>query len=1272
MPPHLVLHSSPLARQSFVASPGHVAHVPSTLHVETVPGSDPFSPTAEAVAALPGDSRRFGGTTEGGGGGGQATPAGQQLSVGTADSRFSPPSWQSMTSISDDDLATRTPAEACWLQRTGVMPTPPHLFVSAGGLDTLPALGAASGLNAAQLQRLARVQCVDMPALSPAAGVKSEATFASDVFMNYSILPTALGHLGTAEENMEDFVSVKVDLLTFILLCNPVGHAAGQDVVKAIPINTSFERNGVTKDFAQHCEQDGIRKHILWTDVSQTSTDPPVVTIQNHDGRHRAKWLLSKGFKFGFVQMDFPVQLDGDPDSFISLSLRPESLATPEAKARTFSLVLRNSVWHIHTEPAPKLEEFDPELAAALQQAFDGSVNTAAQDAVVAPNSSAGQSSSSIRQPESKKKRLPALVDGAPLNTILGRPATVTARSLAPTGFPMGPFDSELRMFDSVALFATHPGTSQGGFGVKFANGGHAATSKSGHRRLVSCKDGKDGKVCPWHVSFEQSESGYVLRDGGWEHNHELRHSVVEALAAGSDAAAMPAEYKALAQLHARSGGDNTASAVVRLLAQKAAEDKIPVLWNYKTVWDIMAPHRSSKTLDASNLLEELEVRKAQGLASFFRTNADAQLISVFWECYGAMEVWSESRNTNVVMFDPTYNTNAHGLQLSAFTTIDKHGRTKILAISLFTNADEVTFTWLFQKFVLVFRIPPAVILTDGDLAMGLALGKLCKPGHEWALCVHLLCIYHISKNLYKHLHPLFTNQPIEWKRVHDDFWVLAKDTAQSTQDTWDDDWQVFTDNALRCLDSSGPKFESAKSFLTSLGESSHKWAYRFTWSHLTYGASATQRAEMVQAVLKTFLSATTLLTDLLRKSDAHNEQMSTQGEATFLRHIGRSMAQRDKGQVPQVLVPLQKVLTPYAYRLVELQHQQALNYRVQDSAAFPTRNDQIVCLEPIEVRTHTSTGCSYGEDGRITDWCCEVDIGVRDTRHTSWAVSIDDCPCQWSKHFGLICRHKLFLLMLSNMSGGTLTLDLDAINPKWKVRTASQSKTLLTDLIRTPCPSILVPEASAAQRSAEDRFKLAVQQMQQLAHVASLTESSYASLLSCLPSFMNALKGKDDGKSVETGKSAQSLSKILLAYSTAPCPLPPLLDRSDEASRQLIGRDIAYKWSGMWWRGKITKYAESDDLIAIPDMYGDFSLKPSNFFVVYHDDDAKVSHALHARNYGLTSTYEHTWYLLEQADSSTAPALVGAPPREVTVGRPENKRRAPQHGPTSRRPRRN
>ena len=93
-------------------------------------------------------------------------------------------------------------------------------------------------------------------------------------------------------------------------------------------------------------------------------------------------------------------------------------------------------------------------------------------------------------------------------------------------------------------------------------------------------------------------------------------------------------------------------------------------------------------------------------------------------------------------------------------------------------------------------------------------------------------------------------------------------------------------------------------------------------------------------------------------------------------------------------------------------------------------------------------------------------------------------------------------------MSGGTLTLDLDAINPKWKVRTASQSKTLLTDLIRTPCPSILLPEASAAKRSAEDRFKLAVQQMQQLAHVASLTESSYASLLSCLPSFMNALKG--------------------------------------------------------------------------------------------------------------------------------------------------------------------
>ena len=86
MPPHLVQHSSPLARQSFVVPPSLTAHVPSTLHVATVPGSDPFSPTAQAVAALPADSRQFGGTTDGGGGGGQATPASQRLSVGAADS----------------------------------------------------------------------------------------------------------------------------------------------------------------------------------------------------------------------------------------------------------------------------------------------------------------------------------------------------------------------------------------------------------------------------------------------------------------------------------------------------------------------------------------------------------------------------------------------------------------------------------------------------------------------------------------------------------------------------------------------------------------------------------------------------------------------------------------------------------------------------------------------------------------------------------------------------------------------------------------------------------------------------------------------------------------------------------------------------------------------------------------------------------------------------------------------------------------------------------
>ena len=126
-----------------------------------------------------------------------------------------------------------------------------------------------------------------------------------------------------------------------------------------------------------------------------------------------------------------------------------------------------------------------------------------------------------------------------------------------------------------------------------------------------------------------------------------------------------------------------------------------------------------------------------------------------FIQLDGSTEEWALGGSENVLLFDPTHGTNRHRLKLAAFVTVAPSGQTVILAICLLEHEDEVTFEWLFNCFQRVFRVPPLAFFTDGDVAMDQAFQKM-KAG-AWTSTVHLLCVYHLSKNVFQHLHPLFS-----------------------------------------------------------------------------------------------------------------------------------------------------------------------------------------------------------------------------------------------------------------------------------------------------------------------------------------------------------------------------------------------------------------------------------------------------------------------------------------------------------------------------------
>jgi hypothetical protein len=109
-----------------------------------------------------------------------------------------------------------------------------------------------------------------------------------------------------------------------------------------------------------------------------------------------------------------------------------------------------------------------------------------------------------------------------------------------------------------------------------------------------------------------------------------------------------------------------------------------------------------------------------------------------------------------VLLYDTKHGTNRYGHKLGCLTYIDETGKTQVLATvctSLLLHEEEDTFAWVFKAFSTAFGADPVVAFTDSDIAMAPAI-TLAWPG-----TVHLLCTFHLFKNFYEHIHPLFVQR---------------------------------------------------------------------------------------------------------------------------------------------------------------------------------------------------------------------------------------------------------------------------------------------------------------------------------------------------------------------------------------------------------------------------------------------------------------------------------------------------------------------------------
>jgi len=270
------------------------------------------------------------------------------------------------------------------------------------------------------------------------------------------------------------------------------------------------------------------------------------------------------------------------------------------------------------------------------------------------------------------------------------------------------------------------------------------------------------------------------------------------------------------------------------------------------------------------------------------------------------------------------HGTNAHGLKLMLWVTVDGSGSTKILACSLMMEESVESCAWSCQCFRDCFRVAPAVIFSDSAPQLKEAIATVFPSPDT----LHLYCIWHLSNNMVTNLKAACGADDSLWQRVRSKWWQIAKQSDEASCASFNSDMASL--GALLDESTVGATEKSmvtARAWLAKLTEEREHWAYRFTWRTCTLGLHSTQRIEAVHAAIAHFLRASTLLTNLLSQLEAYAFDVNDRGSVRDYRFVQRLLAAADACLAHPLITALASSVTGYALVLLKVQLQQASFY---------------------------------------------------------------------------------------------------------------------------------------------------------------------------------------------------------------------------------------------------------------------------------------------------------------------------------------------------------
>lgn len=678
-----------------------------------------------------------------------------------------------------------------------------------------------------------------------------------------------------------------------------------------------------------------------------------------------------------------------------------------------------------------------------------------------------------------------------------------------PERWPRGPFKTHELLEQEVVIAAGDPEIGGGGWRVckvrvRPANTVHGEHRGFGctRRHKRSTTGNQQGCECKWEVMYEWTTEGYLLYSCEAKHNHQLFVDAV-CVQASSSGRYVPLELQEICRVNA--AGGMSAADIFQVVCKESVRRKLGDVPTFTRddIYEWYIRPLSVAAYDMDHLMALIEANEQKGLASKVH-HTGGRISRIFTEVAAGKLEWALGGDENVLMFDPTHGSNRYGLKLCCFTTVAKSGQTIVLAWSLHDESAD-SIEWAFACFAEIFRRKPKTLFTDRGSTILIAFRNMSAPAQPWAGTVHLFCIYHLSCNLYTHVHPLFTGKPEEWKHVHDLFWKIAKETDRNTQCCFDSDWAVLLEYVEGALDA-GVKRDAALVWLRDLGGLAKQWAARFTWESITWGVHSTQRAESMQMIVKGFLKATTCVSQLAIDIEQYNAR------ARHLRaedDVRKALRQHASSVVlPPWAAPWREKLTPYGFDLFAAQFTQALQYSVSlivNDGAPPSYKVVPMVLSGVSVHL------VYDEDGHVTSYADLAEFGLNDESHLSRTAmegrivsgDLSSCTCQLPDALGVACRHIIRTAIHLNAVG----LPDILFGKKWLADfdPAHELRNLVYE--QPPRRAYTTSHMEVSRMSVADRASVLLSDLRPLIDVGSRTDANMKHLQAAIPAVLAAIQ---------------------------------------------------------------------------------------------------------------------------------------------------------------------